>query len=155
MENEENKNEEIKEESTQKKEVKEAEIVTENKQDKKETTNTETKGYSIASMVLGIISLILCCVWYISVPASIAAIILGVIGRKKAGKGMATAGLVMGIITLVLLVILVIIGVVFGVTAVTSYLQNPEAWEEFINEAENISENNNINLDLYNAIYRR
>ena len=53
----------------------------------------EKKGLSIASMVLGIVSLVLCCIVYISVPCALLAM-------KKGGKGMAIAGLVLGIITM-------------------------------------------------------
>ena len=45
--------------------------------------NTESKGLSIASMVLGIVSLVLSCIVYISVPCAILAIIFGIIGMKK------------------------------------------------------------------------
>lgn len=75
----------------------------------------EKKGLSIASMILGIVSVVLCCVWYISVPCSVLAIIFGIIGKKKGGRGMAIAGLVLGIIALALYV-LAILGVasIFG-----------------------------------------
>ncbi len=70
----------------------------------------EKKGLSIASMVLGIVSLVLWCFWYLSIPCAILAIIFGIIGKKRAGKGMAIAGLVLGIITLVILGILLLVG---------------------------------------------
>ena len=63
----------------------------------------ESKGLSIASMVLGIISLVLCCFIYISLPCAILAVIFGIVGMKKGGKGMGIAGLVLGIITLAIL----------------------------------------------------
>lgn len=68
----------------------------------------EKKGLSIASMVLGIVSLAF---WYLAIPCAILAIIFGIIGRKKGGKGMATAGLVLGIISLVILIIIMAVGV--------------------------------------------
>lgn len=71
----------------------------------------EKKGLSIASMVLGIIGLVCCCIWYISIPCSILAIIFGIIGKKKGGKGMAIAGLVLGIIAIALYAILTLTGV--------------------------------------------
>ena len=73
-------------------------------QEKKE----ENKGYSIASMVLGIISVILFCFTYISIPCAILAIIFAVVGKNKGGKGMATAGLVLSIIGTVLCALLFI-----------------------------------------------
>lgn len=62
----------------------------------------EKKGLSIAAMVLGIISIVLFCIWYISLPCAILAIIFAVIGMKNGGKGMAIAGLVLGIIAVAL-----------------------------------------------------
>lgn len=66
----------------------------------------EKKGLSIASMVLGIVGLVCCCFWYIAIPCSILAIIFGILGKKKGGKGMAIAGLVLGIIAISLYAIL-------------------------------------------------
>jgi len=75
---------------------------------------TEQKGMSIASLVLGIVGLVLFCFWYISIPLAILAIIFGIIGKNKGGKGMAIAGLVLGIITVVIVVGLVLIGLLFA-----------------------------------------
>lgn len=61
----------------------------------------ETKsGFSIASMVLGIVALVMWCMWYLSIPCSILALIFGILGVKKAKKGMAIAGIVTGSIAL-------------------------------------------------------
>lgn len=61
---------------------------------KAEENKEESKGMSIAALILGIVSLVMLCIWYISIPCSILAIIFGILGRKKGGKGMGTAGLV-------------------------------------------------------------
>ena len=58
--------------------------------------NEEKKGMSIASMVLGLVGLIVA-----AIPCGILAIIFSVLGRKKGGKGFAIAGLVLGIIDVV------------------------------------------------------
>lgn len=80
------------------------------------TSNTpepEQKGLSVASLVLGIISLVtMCLIPYVSIFCAIAAIILGAMGRKKGGKGMGTAGLVIGIIALVVVVIILILAAI-------------------------------------------
>jgi len=55
----------------------------------------ESKGLSIASMVLGILSTTCCC-GLIGIFMGIAAIIMGAIGRKKGGRGMALAGIICG-----------------------------------------------------------
>lgn len=79
----------------------------------------EQKGLSIAAMVLGIVSVALFCLWYLSIPCAILAIIFGVIGGKKGGKGMAKAGLILGIIAIAL-DILVIVGAVAIITGAKS-----------------------------------
>lgn len=88
-------------------------------QDTNNTTPTqepEQKGMSIASLILGIVSLVLFCLWYLSLPCAIIAIILGVMGRKKGGKGMATAGIVLGAIAIVLVVVILILAAI-GIAA--------------------------------------
>lgn len=64
----------------------------------------QKKGMAIASMVLGILALVLgCCVPYLPVLLALIAVILGGISlaKKQGGKGMAIAGLVCGIIALI------------------------------------------------------
>ena len=68
----------------------------------------QSNGPSIAALVLGILTLTLFWIWFIAVPLGIAAIITGLIGLSKGGKGMAISGLITGIIGLVLAILLVI-----------------------------------------------
>jgi len=62
------------------------------------------KGLSIASMVLGIIAVALFCVPFVNFVCGIIAVVMGAVAQKKikagelGGKGMATTGLVLGII---------------------------------------------------------
>lgn len=77
-----------------------------------QSAQAEKKGLSIASMVLGIVGLVCCCFWYIAIPCSILAIIFGILGKKKGGKGMAIAGLVLGIIAIALFIILILIPII-------------------------------------------
>lgn len=63
------------------------------------------KGLGVASMVLGIISLVLFCIWYVAIPCAIIAVILGGVGASKAKaagmkNGAATAGIVCSCISL-------------------------------------------------------
>ncbi len=83
----------------------------------------ESKGLSVASMILGIVSVVLFCFWYLSIPCAILAIIFGVMGKKKGGKGMAKAGLILGIIAIVL-VILVIVGLAAFITSFSGELSS-------------------------------
>lgn len=63
------------------------------------------KGLAIASMVLGIVSIVFaCCLWYISLVTGIVGLILGIVSIKqnRDGKGMAIAGIIMCAIAIVL-----------------------------------------------------
>lgn len=91
------------------KEIIEVQKVEKSKTEKNKTENNtkaakeqenRKKGLCIASMVLGIITLVLFCVWYISIPCGILAIIFGALGVKTIDKGMAIAGIVTGAIGL-------------------------------------------------------
>ena len=84
-----------------------------------QTAPQESKGLSIASMVLGIISVVLFCIWYISVPCAILAIIFGIVGMKKGGRGMGIAGLVLGIVALAILAIIYLLAFI-GFASLTS-----------------------------------
>ena len=92
-----------------------------------ETTNTtaptvERKGFNITSLVLGIISVVGICFWYVSIPCSIIAIIFSVAGRKDAGRGMGIAGLVLGIIAIALWVVFFVLILIGVATYTTSAL---------------------------------
>lgn len=82
------------------------------------------KGLGVASMVLGIISLVLFCIWYIAIPCGIVAACLGGASVNKAKavgqkNGLATAGIVcsciaLGITTLYLVIFVWIVGATVG-----------------------------------------
>ena len=77
---------------------------------------------AIASMVLGIVSIVVsCCYVYSAFVTGIIGRVLGIIALKKQapGRGMAIAGIVTSIISLVLAIVLLIVGV-----AAVSYLTN-------------------------------
>ena len=81
--------------------------------------NVPGKGLGVASMVLGIISLVLFCFWFISIPCALISLILGIVGLSKAksagmNNGMAVAGIVCSAIALVLMVMLFIFGAVLN-----------------------------------------
>ena len=93
-------------EDVKKEEIKEAE-------DKKNVV--DRKGFAVASMVLGIIALVLFWIFYFSIPCAILAIIFGILSIKSSRKGMSIAGITTGAIGFVLMVLLYgFIFVVFG-----------------------------------------
>lgn len=68
-------------------------------------------GFGIASMVCGIFALVTCCLWCTCVPLAVVSIVLGILQiQKKAGKGMAIAGIVCSSIALVLLIAITVWG---------------------------------------------
>lgn len=89
----------------------------------------KTPGSSIASLVLGLISLL--CAWFgygalISIITGIIGIILGIKGNKIQQTGVGTAGIVLSIIGLVLSIIVffacvLCIGGLIALDAATSY----------------------------------
>lgn len=73
-------------------------------------------GFSIASMVCGILSIVCCCLSVISGIFALAAIVLGIISlyNKYDGRGMAIAGIVLGAVFLVFYILLIALGVFGG-----------------------------------------
>lgn len=101
-------------------ENKETKVVTE-----KEEVKATVSGFAIASLVLGIISLVIWCLWMISIPCSILALIFGILAVKKPGKGMAIAGIITGSIALAIWIFAFcgafMYGFVDGISSSTSY----------------------------------
>ena len=93
-------------------------VVNNNESEVNQTVNNNTtngpdkKGFAIAALVLGIIAIVLCCIWYVSIPCGIIALILGILGRKTNKKGMSTAGIVTGVIGMILCIVLYV-GIAF------------------------------------------
>lgn len=75
-------------------------------------------GMAVASLILGILSLVTCCVIYISLIFSILALVLGIVAKSKGAGGMAVAGIVLGSLGAVLsiaLTLLVILSPEFAI----------------------------------------
>lgn len=64
----------------------------------------KTYGWSVASLVCGIISVVCCCIGYGAVVLGILAVVFSILSRKNLGyfDGMAIAGLVLGIVGFIL-----------------------------------------------------
>lgn len=60
------------------------------------------KGLSIAALVLGLLALALFFVPLLGVLLGIVAVVLGVLGLRRAGRGMAIAGIVLGALALII-----------------------------------------------------
>ena len=94
-------------------------------------------GMAVAAMVLGIVSLALSCVAYISIPCAILALVLGFIARSKAvagtggGKGMATAGIICGLVSIVLVILFIA-----GVMAFLGWASNNPEFKKAIEDAQ-------------------
>lgn len=88
----------------------------------------KAEGYARTAMIFGIASAILCFFMpFIGLPASIAALVLGILGRKAVvNKGKAITGLVLGIIFLILN------GLVVGLTVY--YIAHPELLENLLKQ---------------------
>ena len=91
------------------------------------------KGLAIASMICGIASIVLCCFTYFALILSIAAIVLGIVSKKKTteGSGMALAGIITGAVGLLIALSFIIIGAVAGAAfggmspdEITQYIEN-------------------------------
>lgn len=86
-----------------------------------------SSGLAIASMILGIVSCVTFCIWWLSLVCGVVAVVLGFVARSKiaagtgGGKGMATTGIICGIIG-PLLAILVIVLVIAGFAV---FMNNP------------------------------
>lgn len=101
--------------------VKEEKIIQKQETVTDNTTNSnvnqqpkDKKGFSIAALVLGIVAIVLCCVWYISIPCGILAIVFGAIGLKSSKRGMSISGIVTGIIGMIISIFIIFMLVIFG-----------------------------------------
>ena len=81
----------------------------------------EKKGLSIASMILGIVGLVAWCLPIVGFPVCLTGLILGIIGIKKGGKGMAIAGIIMCSITLLLTIGNSVLGAMIALSAQQMY----------------------------------
>lgn len=83
-------------------------------------------GMSIASMVLGIASIVMCCTGFMSLPLGALGLLLAILTKRK-GKalpGMSIAGMVTSIIGLLLGVFMIIYLIVFAVMSEDPTFQN-------------------------------
>jgi hypothetical protein len=80
----------------------------------------DRKGFAIAALILGILSIPCGCLAYLAFLPGVLAIIFGILSLKSSRKGMAIAGIVCGAL-----------GIVFGIVMIgiaLDLLQNPERY---------------------------
>lgn len=73
-----------------------------------EINDKKYSSMNVASLVLGIISIVLCLFWYMTIPAGILAIIFGAKTSRKLGSKLGKAGLITGIVGLSLFALIYI-----------------------------------------------
>ena len=90
--------------------------IQENKTNNVENTENQKdkKGMALAGMILGIVTIVLCFIFYISIPCGILAIIFGAMSLKSTNRGMALAGVITGIVGIILTI------VIFAVIAISA-----------------------------------
>lgn len=72
----------------------------------------EGQGMGIAAFVCGLVACCFFCLWFLSGPLALVAIVLGAIANSKGGrggKGFAVAGIVLGIVAILLLVLTIFV----------------------------------------------
>ena len=57
--------------------------------------NQNGDGLAVASLVLGILSIVTCCAWILSIVCGIIGLILGIAAKVKGSSGMSVAGIVL------------------------------------------------------------
>lgn len=78
-----------------------------------QTTQTSSgQGLAIASLTLGIVTIIISIAWFLSILTGALAIIFGAVSLKSAGRGKAIAGIITGSIGIVLSILIIILVIV-------------------------------------------
>lgn len=88
-------------------------------------TNDQSNGMGIASLILGICSIAICCCYGVGAIPAIIGLILGILQNKKNANGIATAGIVLGIIGILLNVVWLIYMIIF---------LSEDGLQDFVNE---------------------
>ncbi|MDR2105919.1 MAG: DUF2510 domain-containing protein [Coriobacteriales bacterium] len=64
--------------------------------------DTDRKGLAVASLVLGIVGILSCCLGWVGLIPGAIAVVLGILSVKSSKKGMAIAGIICGAVAVVL-----------------------------------------------------
>ena len=93
-------------------------------EEKKIEEKAKINGFNIASLVLGIVSLVTWCMTIVSIPCAILALVFGILGVRKPGKGMAIAGLITSGISILIWVIVFNIIIISAISEELDYRPN-------------------------------
>ena len=81
----------------------------------------DKKGLAITSLVLGIVSVLLCCTLWIGGICGIAGLITGIMGMKSTtGKGMAIGGVICSVVGILAALVILILGII-GLSVMDGY----------------------------------
>ena len=89
--------------------------------------NEGSAGMAVASMVLGLLAIILsCCLYPVAFLLALIGLILGAVAIKKdtPGKGMAIAGLVLSLISIAIAVLFIVLVASAGSASIFDYIEN-------------------------------
>lgn len=105
-----------------------------NNMENNEKQANDKKGFSIAALVLGIVAIVLSCIWYISIPCAILAIVFGILGIKSSKKGMSIARITTGaigmFICIAIIIGLMILGFAMGITdTITEIIETEDYYD--------------------------
>jgi len=131
---------------------------------------SDNSGLAVASLALGITSLVGFLMFFISFPLAIVAVILGIVSlvKYKKGKGLAIGGIVTSVITIVVYFV-VIVGIINS--SAFEVLDDPKAARDFLDSIDELYDlygidgyddyndfsrdsGDELYDDLYNEIYR-
>ncbi len=90
----------------------------------------ESNGYAIASLILGVVSLVLCCCCPVSIVTSILAIVFAILSRQgQPMNGKALGGMICGIVSIAITVVSIVFTVaMYSETNAEDFMQ---FYEEF------------------------
>ncbi len=96
----------------------------------------DKKGMAIAAMILGIVAIVLCLIWYISIPCGILAIIFGAMALKSTNRGMALSGVITGGIGILLTIIIIAVLVMSVISIYNDAVDSTyyDDWSSYYNE---------------------
>jgi hypothetical protein len=72
--------------------------------------STNRKGFAIASLIVGILGILVCCLAWVAIIPGALAVIFGILGLKSDKKGVAIAGIICGVLALLLGIVMTTVG---------------------------------------------